>query len=224
MGTSPPRLLPCKEDTGKKGWEDSGGDGAQRGRGRGGRRWRAPGCGVPPAVACPVSIRQPGMPRAKPVQRQKQRLQVARCPVFPLSFAADENLRQTSDCSRKRRTRCLSQAPTGHVRGNTAFGLSRGVFVCPEKCTRACPGFSAMASRLYEGSWNPAPGQTSLVAQTVKHLSTMREICIRSLGREDSLEKEMATYSSTLAWKIPWTEELGAGYCPRGRKESGTTT
>ena len=37
------------------------------------------------------------------------------------------------------------------------------------------------------------------------------------------LEKEMTTHSSTLAWKIPWTEELGARYCPWGRKESGTT-
>ena len=37
------------------------------------------------------------------------------------------------------------------------------------------------------------------------------------------MEKKMATHSSTLAWKIPWTEELGAGYCPWGRKESGTT-
>ena len=44
-----------------------------------------------------------------------------------------------------------------------------------------------------------------------------------SLGQEDSLEKAMATHSSTLAWKIPWTEELGAGYCPWDRKESGTT-
>ena len=43
------------------------------------------------------------------------------------------------------------------------------------------------------------------------------------LGREDSLEKEMATDSSTLALKMPWTEELGAGYYPWGRKESGTT-
>ena len=64
---------------------------------------------------------------------------------------------------------------------------------------------------------------SSLVAQTVKHLSTLRETWVRSLGREDSLEKETATHSSTLAWKIPWTEELGAGYCPWGRKESGTT-
>ena len=57
----------------------------------------------------------------------------------------------------------------------------------------------------------------------VKRLPTMRKTWVRSLGREDSLEKEMATHSSTLAWKIPWTEELDAGYCPCGRKESGTT-
>ena len=61
------------------------------------------------------------------------------------------------------------------------------------------------------------------MAQTVKSLSTMRETWVQSLGWEDSLEKEMATHFSTLALKIPWTEELGAGYCPRGRKESGTT-
>ena len=51
--------------------------------------------------------------------------------------------------------------------------------------------------------------RTSLVAQMVKHLSTMWEIQVRSLGREDPLEKEMAIHSSTIAWKIPWTEELG---------------
>ena len=49
----------------------------------------------------------------------------------------------------------------------------------------------------------------SLVAQMVKHLSTMRETWVRSLGREDPLEKEMAIHSSTTAWKIPWTEEPG---------------
>ena len=43
----------------------------------------------------------------------------------------------------------------------------------------------------------------SLVAQRVKHLPKMWEIWVRSLGREDPLEKEMATHSSTLAWKIP---------------------
>ena len=49
----------------------------------------------------------------------------------------------------------------------------------------------------------------SLVAQTVKHLPAMRETWVRSLGWEEPLEKEMATYSSTLAWKIPWMEEPG---------------
>ena len=51
--------------------------------------------------------------------------------------------------------------------------------------------------------------QAFLVAQMVKHLPTMQEICVRSLGQEDPLEKEMATHSSTLAWKIPWTKEPG---------------
>ena len=50
---------------------------------------------------------------------------------------------------------------------------------------------------------------TSLIAQTVKHLPTIRETQVRSLGREDSLEKEMATHSSSLDWKMPWTEERG---------------
>ena len=49
--------------------------------------------------------------------------------------------------------------------------------------------------------------ETSLVTQTVKCLSTMWETQIRSLGQEDPLEKEMEVHSSTVAWKIPWTEE-----------------
>ena len=49
----------------------------------------------------------------------------------------------------------------------------------------------------------------SLVAQVVKRLPAMQETQVRSLGREDPLEKEMATHSSTLAWKMPWTEEPG---------------
>ena len=63
---------------------------------------------------------------------------------------------------------------------------------------------------------------TSLVAQTVKRLSTMQETRVRSLGWEDPLEKEMAIHSRTIAWKIPWTEEL-VGYSSWGRKESDTT-
>ena len=43
----------------------------------------------------------------------------------------------------------------------------------------------------------------------VKHLPTVRETRVQSLGQEDLLEKEMATHSSILAWKIPWTEEPG---------------
>ena len=45
------------------------------------------------------------------------------------------------------------------------------------------------------------------MAQTIKTLPAMQETQVPSLGWEDSLEKEMATYSSVLAWRIPWTEE-----------------
>ena len=51
--------------------------------------------------------------------------------------------------------------------------------------------------------------QTSLVAQTVKRLSTMWGTRVRSMGWEDPLEKKMAIHSSTIAWKIPWTEDPG---------------
>ena len=47
------------------------------------------------------------------------------------------------------------------------------------------------------------------MAQTVKRLRTMRETRVQSLDWEDPLEKEMAIHSSTIAWKIPWTEEPG---------------
>ena len=49
----------------------------------------------------------------------------------------------------------------------------------------------------------------SLVAQTVKRLPAIRKTWVRSLGWEDPLEKEMATHSSTLSYKIPWMEESG---------------
>ena len=64
--------------------------------------------------------------------------------------------------------------------------------------------------------------RTSLEAQTVKHLPTMQETRVQSLGGEDPLEKEMATHSSTLAWKIPWMEEPGR-LQSMGHKESDTT-
>ena len=53
------------------------------------------------------------------------------------------------------------------------------------------------------------PPWASLVAQLVKNLSAMQETWIRSLGQEDALEKGMATLSSILTWRTPWTEEPG---------------
>ena len=64
--------------------------------------------------------------------------------------------------------------------------------------------------------------EASLVMQRLKHLPAMWETWVRSLGQEDPLEKEMATHSSILAWRIPWTEELG-GLQSMGRKELDTT-
>ena len=64
--------------------------------------------------------------------------------------------------------------------------------------------------------------RASLVAQRLKCLPGMQETLVWSLGREDPLEKEMATHSSTLAWRIPWMEEL-VGYSPWGRKDLDTT-
>ena len=63
---------------------------------------------------------------------------------------------------------------------------------------------------------------TSLVAQTVKRLPPMQETQVQSLGREDLLEKEMATHSRTLAWKIPWMEEPGRLHTVHGVTKSRT--
>ena len=60
------------------------------------------------------------------------------------------------------------------------------------------------------------------MVQRLKHLPAMWETWVRSLGQEDPLEKEMATHSSILAWRIPRMEELG-GLESTGRKESDTT-
>ena len=60
------------------------------------------------------------------------------------------------------------------------------------------------------------------MVQRLKCLPAMWKTWVRSLGREDPLEKEMATHSSILAWRIPWMEELG-GLQSTGRKESDTT-
>ena len=57
--------------------------------------------------------------------------------------------------------------------------------------------------------WGMGHNRTSVVAQTVKRLRTMRETWVRALGWEDPLQKEMAIHPSSAAWKIPWTEEPG---------------
>ena len=72
------------------------------------------------------------------------------------------------------------------------------------------------------GKW-PSKLQTSwasLVTQTVKNLPTMQKMLVRSLGRENPLEEEMATHSSVLAGIVPWTEEPG-GQEPGGLQSMG---
>ena len=80
---------------------------------------------------------------------------------------------------------------------------------------RTCVLFPAQGIKiLHAVQW------ASLVTQTVKNLPEMPETQVQSQGQEDLLEKEMATLSSILAWKIPWTEEPGG---PRDPKESDRT-
>ena len=62
----------------------------------------------------------------------------------------------------------------------------------------------------------------NLIAQSVKNLLAVQETQVRSLGREDPLEKEMATHSSILAWTIPWTEEPGRQATIHGLAKSRT--
>ena len=57
------------------------------------------------------------------------------------------------------------------------------------------------------------------MAQLVKYTPAMQETLVLSLSWEDPLEKEMATHSSILAWRIPWTEEFGGLYGPWGHEE-----
>ena len=65
-------------------------------------------------------------------------------------------------------------------------------------------------------SWGPLlKVRASLMAQTIKNLPAMWETQVQSLGQEDPLEEGVATHSSILAWRIPWTEEPG-GYSPWG--------
>ena len=68
---------------------------------------------------------------------------------------------------------------------------------------------SDMTERLHFTSLHFMDDEASLVAQMVKHLAAMQKTWVQSLGQEDPLEKEMATHSSIVAWRIPWTEKPG---------------
>ena len=83
------------------------------------------------------------------------------------------------------------------------------VSVMPSKYPFLCRPLLLLQKQAMQCCKKKKKASIFLVAQTVKHLPTMRETRVLSLGREDPLEKEMATHSSILAWKIPWTEELG---------------
>ena len=78
----------------------------------------------------------------------------------------------------------------------------------PDTVSAAAPQpVDGACGRGHAGPLFPQVG--SLVAQMVKNLPEMQETWVQSLGREDPLEKEMATHSSILAWRIQWTEEPG---------------
>ena len=93
----------------------------------------------------------------------------------------------------------------------SVFSWQTSVSLCPTSfCTSrpnlpVTPGISWLPTFAFQYPMMRA----SLVAQRLKHLPAMWEIWVRSLGREDPLEKEMETHSSILAWRIPWTEEPG---------------
>ena len=82
-----------------------------------------------------------------------------------------------------------------------------------------------MPSLTYYGKISPSVicDTGFLGGSVVKKLPVKQETWVQSLGQEDPLEKEMATHSCILAWKIPWTEEPVRLYSSWGHKESGTT-
>ena len=85
-----------------------------------------------------------------------------------------------------------------------------------------CVTWRKLLKSLHASVYKMGIVKASLVSQMVKNLPAMWEIWVQSLGEEDSLEKEMATHCSILAWRISWTEEL-VGYNPWGHKESDRT-
>ena len=106
-------------------------------------------------------------------------------------------------------------------KGNINSDKSCSQFVLLMWCDKICPLWSSLKLTpqfIHEKNVRQIPVRgilkytylvASLVAQRLKRLPPMRETWVRSLGREDPLEKEMATHSSILAWRILWTEKPG---------------
>ena len=102
--------------------------------------------------------------------------------------------------SRSKKEPGLSSCSMGEAQGWGVLGGGADVVV---DCVPQTPNDSGFRKERF-------PSQlASLVAQVVKRLPAVQETRVQSLGQEDPLEKAMATHSSILAWKIPWTEELG---------------
>ena len=107
-----------------------------------------------------------------------------------------------------RRIRGLWKLPDGRdwLRGKLGLVLISGAMLSESLIQFSVDGWSHVPSLLF--TWGQTMG-ASLVAQRLKHLPAVRETWVWSLGWEDLLEKGMATHSSILAWRIPWTEEPG---------------
>ena len=91
----------------------------------------------------------------------------------------------------------------GHPGGRQLKGALGAGNQLPGLHWSVCVRAHVQAACLYVHSW------ASVVAQMVKNLSAMQETRVQSLGQEDPWEKGMATHTSILAWRIPWTEEPG---------------
>ncbi|KAG5204850.1 hypothetical protein JEQ12_019295 [Ovis aries] len=98
----------------------------------------------------------------------------------------------------------FSISPSSEYSGLISFRMGWFDLAVQGTLKSSTPQFKSISSLMRSLLYGP-PRST----QTVKHLSTMRETRVRSLGWEDPLEKEMAIHSRTIAWKIPWTEEPG---------------
>ena len=127
-----------------------------------------------------------------------------------------------ADCWRSQTEHCMHQDP-GERSSDPPRDWPRLTRECPEVSSggegRQWPAAGLGALSVAVPAWDLLKKVTFIifylhqeipyVAQTVKSLPTMRETQVQSLGREDPLEKEVATHSRILAWKIPWTEDPG---------------